>query len=291
MIKPLLPLLLAGFTLNALITQAAEAAGSEELTLKSNDTYLSGTILLPSRPAKAGIVLVHGSAKADSLRMTALGELLAEHGFAVLTYDKRGIGRSGGAFQDSDDERAFAVLAGDAVAAFKSFEQHPRVHGARVGLLGISQAGWVGPIAASRLPTAAFMVLWSGPVCTVSEELHFSAKARQITNFSMHRHRTIMQGHMRFVPVREHDFDPREVLSRLSLPILWIYGGRDHSIPVELSIARIETLIEQGHSNFDFQLFPEQGHGLDYPTAYPNGFEFMVEWMARQSGVSRQENR
>jgi dipeptidyl aminopeptidase/acylaminoacyl peptidase len=273
--------------LSALLMLAAEPAGIEELTFKSDDIHLSGTIHWPSRPAKAGVVLIHGSAKADSVRMTALAQLLADRGFAVFTYDKRGIGRSGGTFQDADDERAFALLASDAVAAFETFAKHPQVKDAHIGLLGISQGGWVGPIAARRMPRTAFMVLWSGPVCTVSEEMHFSAKAKQIPNFSMRDHRTIMQEHMRSAPVREHDFDPREVLATLSLPVLWIYGGRDHSIPVELSITRIESMIEQGHANFEFKLFPEQGHGLNYPTEYPNGVEFMVEWIAKQSGASK----
>jgi uncharacterized protein len=250
--------------LNAVFMPAAESAEAEELTFKSGDIDLSGTLYLPSVPPKAGIVIVHGSARADSFRMAALGELLADRGFAVLTYDKRGIGRSGGSFQDADDERAFAILASDVVAAFEAFAKHPRTKDAQLGLLGISQGGWVGPLAARRLPSADFMVLWSGPVCTVSEEMHFSAK--------------------RLVPVHDHDFDPREVLSSLSLPILWIYGGRDNSIPVELSMARIEEMIEQGHSNFEFKLFPEQGHGLDYPTPYPNGFDFMVAWISNATG-------
>jgi uncharacterized protein len=267
--------------LNALLMPAAESAGAEELTFKSGDIGLSGTLYLPSVPPKAAIVLLHGSARADSLRMSALGQLFADRGFAVFTYDKRGIGRSGGSFQDADNERAFAVLASDAVAAFESLAKHPRVKGARIGLLGISQGGWVGPLAARRLPSAAFMVLWSGPVCTVAEEMHFSAKARQIPNFSMRSHRTIMQEHMRSVPVRDDDFDPREALSSLSLPILWIYGGRDNSIPVELSTARIEVMVERGRANFEFKLFPEQGHGFDYPTPYPNGFDFAVAWMSQ----------
>lgn len=98
----------------------------------------------------------------------------------------------------------------------------------------------------------------------------------------MSGHRSIMQEHMRSAPIREHDFDPRQTLASLSIPILWIYGGRDNSIPVELSIECIEAMVRHGHSNFEFKLFPEQGHGLDYPTEYPNGFELMVEWMARQ---------
>jgi len=226
-------------------------------------------------------VLIHGSSKNDSLRMTALAKLLAERGFAVITYDKRGVGQSEGEFQFSDDERAFSLLAEDVQTAFEKLSKHPGLKDLPVGLLGISQGGWVGPIAASHLPTAAFMVLWSGPLCTVSEEVHFSAMAKRIPNFSSYDHLAKIQEHMESAPARAGDFDPRPILSQLSLPVLWIFGGRDDSIPVELSVARLQEMIEQGHQNFEYKLFPEQGHGLDYPTSYPNGYEYMVSWIEK----------
>lgn len=266
--------------LAALVAPKAEPSGLvEEVVFSHDEVSLSGNIHLPAGSVKAGIVLIHGSAKQDSFRMTALARLLADRGFAVLTYDKRGIGKSGGIFQDGADEHAFTLLAGDAVAAFKTLVKHPRVRGVAAGLLGISQGGWTGPIAASQLQSAAFMVLWSGPVCTVAEEMHFSAFAEQIQNFSVQGNRTEVREHMKSAPIRKNDFDPRELLARLSLPVLWIFGGRDDSIPVDLSIARLEAMIEQGHRNFEFQLFPQQGHSLDYPTPYPNGYEFMVTWI------------
>jgi hypothetical protein len=265
--------------------QAAEPSGStEDVVFRSDDVSLSGSIHLPTGTVKAGIVLIHGSARKDSFRMTALARLLADQGFAVLTYDKRGIGKSTGVFADGDDEHAFSLLAGDAVAAFETLVKHPRLGGVPAGLLGISQGGWTGPIAASHLPSAAFMVLWSGPVCTVAEEMHFSAFADRIQNFSVRGNRTEVREHMKSAPTRENDFDPRKVLARLSLPVLWIFGGRDDSIPVDLSIARLEQMIDQGHRNFEFKLFPEQGHSLDYPTPYPNGYQFMVNWIEKTAG-------
>jgi alpha-beta hydrolase superfamily lysophospholipase len=42
----------------------------------------------------AALVLVHGSGQES--RMNGLGSLLAENGIAVLTNDKRGVGKSGG---------------------------------------------------------------------------------------------------------------------------------------------------------------------------------------------------
>jgi len=270
------------------ITLKANSAESMEVSFSNGDVWLSGTIHLPTEAVKAGIVLIHGSSKKDSFRMTALAQLLADHGFAVLTYDKRGIGKSGGAFQDRDDERAFTLLAEDAGAAFRTLVKHPRVRNVPAGLLGISQGGWVAPITANQLPSASFMVLWSGPVCTVSEEMHFSALAKQIPDFSMQKDRRRVQEHMKSAPVRENDFDPHTELSRLSLRVLWIFGGRDNSIPVELSIARLREMIDQGNRNFEFRLFPEQGHGLDYPTPYPNGYEWMVTWIDKAARSAQQ---
>lgn len=273
----------------ALIALKANSAESmEEVVFINHDVSLSGTVHLPAEAAKAGIVLIHGSARKDSFRMTALARQLAEEGFAVLTYDKRGIGKSGGVFQDRDDERAFTLLAEDAVTAFRTLVDHPRVRSVPTGLLGISQGGWVAPIAARQLSSAAFMVLWSGPVCTVSEEMHFSAFATSIPNFSIQRDRTRVREHMKSAPIRDNDFDPRTALSRLSLPVLWIFGGRDNSIPVELSIARLKEMIEQGHRNFEFRLFPEQGHSLDYPAPYPNGYEWMVTWIDETARSAQQ---
>lgn len=40
-------------------------------------------------------------------------------------------------------------------------------------------------------------------------------------------------------------------------------------------------MIEQGHRNFEYQLFPQQGHSLDYPTPYPGGYEFMLAWIEK----------
>ena len=50
--------------------------------------------------------------------------------------------------------------------------------GIPVGFAGISQAGWIAPLAAERSGLARFLVLWSGPVCRVSEEDIYSIDTR-----------------------------------------------------------------------------------------------------------------
>ena len=262
----------------ALVAAAADASTAQDVRFRSEGVQLSGTLFMPeAAAADAALVLVHGSAKKDSLRMNALARALANDGFAVFTYDKRGIGKSQGMFQGGDSEAALTLLAKDAVAAVEVVAKTPRLQSARIGLLGISQGGWVGPIAAAQSRRIVFMLLWSGPVCSLSEELHFSELGKKLTDFSMHEYSHEVRNHMRSVPHRSGDFDPVPILQRVSVPTLWIFGARDRSIPVELSIERLEQLIAGGKSNFQYRLVPDGGHSLSYPD------RATLEWMRQRA--------
>jgi pimeloyl-ACP methyl ester carboxylesterase len=90
----------------------------------------------------------------------------ARHGVALLTYDKRGVGDSTGDWERS----SFLDLADDALAAVHFLQQHPRIISNKVGVLGVSQGGWIAPLAASGSKDIAFLVSISGPGVTPSEE-------------------------------------------------------------------------------------------------------------------------
>jgi alpha-beta hydrolase superfamily lysophospholipase len=102
-----------------------------------------------------------------------------EYAVATLTYDKRGVGKSGGVYAGPEvgtnnvDPQNLALLAGDASAAVK--ELVSRIFSPRtpVGLIGVSQAGWIIPLAAVRTPEVKFMILWSGPLVTTLKQLRF----------------------------------------------------------------------------------------------------------------------
>jgi len=55
------------------------------------------------------------------------------------------------------------------------------------------------------------------------------------------------------------DTDPASSLRKLSIPGLWIFGKRDGSIPVDLSIARLQALQSSG-GRYEFRLMPDLGH-------------------------------
>ena len=135
----------------------------EEVTFKNGDVTLAGTLLLPavllsSKVKRPALVFVHGSGAQLRDIMWGLGYLYAARGFAVLSYDKRGVGKSTGNWR----EASFEDLADDAVAAAKFLQARTDIAANQIGFWGLSQGGWIAPLAASRFPDAAFAIALSG---------------------------------------------------------------------------------------------------------------------------------
>ena len=114
------------------------------------------------------IVLGHGSGPKTIRDLEAFAKRMLNLGFAVLRYDKRGTGDSGGRFVPSNTTEVNTAIpkyyAPDMAAAVRFVAGHQKVDRERIGLLGESQAGWVIPPAAVEAGNAAFVIILSGPV-------------------------------------------------------------------------------------------------------------------------------
>lgn len=253
------------------------------LSFTSVGTPLAGTLLLPTRPPVAAVVLVHGSGQ--ETRQLGLAGQLAARGIAVLTYDKRGVGASGGVYVGPEvgtNNVAAAnlrLLATDVRAALTALvAQLPPRHGP-VGLLGGSQAGWVIPLAAQHNPAVRFLVLFSGPVVTVREQLRFQFYTAGDVHFWQTHTPADAQQHLRHDPDRYAfvDTDARALLATLSIPGLWLFGGQDIQAPVRESMANLDTLRAQGKA-YQYQVFPALGHNTAFAdSAAP--LEAAVRWL------------
>ena len=146
----------------------------EERRFTSSGADLAGTLHIPrSNKPVAAVVVTHsassplGSASLyDHLKMA-----LPALGVAVFTYDRRGSGRSG----TKDAGGNFTLLADDAVAAVKSLQADARIDPRRIGTWGLSQGGWIAPLAASRSADIAFVISVSAPVVTADVQMIFSS--------------------------------------------------------------------------------------------------------------------
>jgi pimeloyl-ACP methyl ester carboxylesterase len=122
----------------------------------SGDLQLGGTLLVPrsSRTVPA-MVMVPGSNPQTRYGLGPDPYIVAGSGVAVLIYDKRGCGESGGNCQR---DYPVPVLSQDLSAAVQFLKTQSKIDPRKIGLFGISQGGWVVPAAAAHSADVAFAI-------------------------------------------------------------------------------------------------------------------------------------
>lgn len=257
------------------------ATSIEDVEFQSRGVTLRGSIVIPDVAAKAAVVFVHGSGR--QARNLDLAQSFAREGIASLVYDKRGAGQSGGEYEDRQNvsEKNILLLADDALAAVDRLAEHPKLGGVVIGLAGISQAGWIAPVAARKSDHVKFLVMWSGPVCKVSEEDIFSKFTNDGDSDNVPSYReALLSRKEKYVwpDFLGRDTDSSEDLAALWIPGLWLFSDNDSSIPVDLSLEKLRALHKAGH-RYDFALFSGLGHNNMEHT-----LRFATEWMSRTAG-------
>jgi pimeloyl-ACP methyl ester carboxylesterase len=166
------------------ITSASQQpASTHHGMLESREARLSYQLDLPARRGDVpAVVIGHGSGRVAKEHCRSLASGFLERGFATLCYDKRGVGHSSGEYASvgpRNADRMFDLLAEDMAAGVRFLRSQHGIDVTRVGLAGVSQAGWIIPLAATRT-RPAFMIILSGPT-VVGEEIFYSDVVELIT--------------------------------------------------------------------------------------------------------------
>ncbi len=137
----------------------------EELRIERDGFSLAASYS-PAGPT--ALVALHGAGEGtrDSPSLRHLHELLPPHGIGIVTFDRRGEGESSG---DATRGR-FELQVDDALAVLRA------VHAERVGLWGISQGGWIGPLAAAASDEVAFLALVASTGVTPAEQMMYAVE-------------------------------------------------------------------------------------------------------------------
>lgn len=145
-----------------------------EITVEHPDGFtLAGTLTIP-QSAKFGpgsfpvAVLITGSGQQDRNEallghkpFLVIADYLTRHGIAVMRYDDRGVGGSGGL--DTLETATSEDFATDVIAVVDHLRTLDVIDHDHIGLIGHSEGGLIAPIVASKTDGIDFMVLMAGP--------------------------------------------------------------------------------------------------------------------------------
>ncbi|WP_071344038.1 alpha/beta hydrolase family protein [Nocardia seriolae] len=232
----------------------------QRVTITGGPQPLHATLALPEHgDGPFGLVVfVHGDGPADATLDSfyrPLWESFARAGYAALAWDKPGVDGAPGDWLD----QTMHDRAVETEAALDWARGRAEIDPARIGVWGISQAGWVLPEVAARHPELRFMILVSPAVNWLRQgefnlraelgERHAAADElaaqlrRRETNLSLlregadyDRYRSatldsppVSAQRWRFVS-RNYLSDVTETLPRLRVPTLLLLGGHDLNV-------------------------------------------------------------
>jgi pimeloyl-ACP methyl ester carboxylesterase len=253
----------------------------QPFSFKNGEVTLAGTLFTPSAYGPwPAVVFVHGSGAAPRLSTgdRARVEAYLQANFAVLVYDKRGVGASTGDYR----RVGLSELADDALAGLECLRTHTNIISNSIGLHGRSQGCWIAEIAAARSSHVAFVVAEvGGGVPPWRQELHRNEAemrargeseasiaqalaftrlhygvARGDSAWSRYETEAVMARQASWADLRRPwtsfeqakvswerlvGFDPAPVLRSLKMPVMFALAENDRSTPTALTLEAIKA--------------------------------------------------
>jgi len=232
-------------------------------TNEGENIKLSGMLMLPKGEGPfPTVVIIQGSGpsyRGNGWYLSVIKHL-QDNGIAVVMPDKRGCEKSEGEWIGA----SFEQLASDAVSAIKFVKNQVKFNYSYIGLVGMSQGGWITPVAATKTEDISFIANISGATVTSDEQLlyeeinnispyTYTFIAKQIAPITANRIKKMKH----FAPLA--GFDPIPYWKKINIPVFLAYGEDDKNVPVDLCIARLK---ENDLLRFKTKTYTKGGHGI-----------------------------
>jgi dienelactone hydrolase len=229
----------------------------------SGGVTLHGTSIDPAhaQEGRPGIVLVSGSGTGRRSQTQPDAVAFAQQGLSTLIYDKRSVGYS--AFQ-----RNYSQLADDALAAVQTLRAHAGVDPKKVGIWGVSEGGWVAPLAAERSTDVAFVIVVGANAISplrqqtwaVANALHREGVSGSLLNRA---EPTMFRLVANIGIFAEAYYDAAAVLQHVRQPLLGVWGSDDQSTPPGQNPPLFAQALQQGgNTRYTFRFFPGATHDI-----------------------------
>lgn len=134
---------------------------------QADGVTLAGTLTLPEGDGPfPAVILISGSGPQDRNEellnhkpFLVIADHFTRNGIAVLRFDDRGVGQSTGDFGAATS----ADFATDVQAGIDYLKGRQEIMSKKIGLVGHSEGGLIGPMVAADNPDVAFLVMMAGP--------------------------------------------------------------------------------------------------------------------------------
>jgi dienelactone hydrolase len=158
----------------AVFARRARDIRQDDVVFHNGSVRLVGNVTAPTSPGRhPAVVLIHGCCGMLPTRDFGYwSSYLAHHGLVVLAYDRRGGGASSG-----DANSPFTEIADDVVVGVRLLQQRSDVDPKRVGVFGMSNGGYVAPLAVTRSGgRIAFVAVRSGSARRVGGNIDYEVE-------------------------------------------------------------------------------------------------------------------
>jgi dienelactone hydrolase len=231
---------------------------------------LGGLLFVPDGdgPFPAAVV-IHGSGtiRRDNGWYLTLAKHLQDRGIVVLLPDKRGSEKSEGNWHTS----GFEDLATDTRAAIAYLREQRSVPVSGIGVIGMSQGGWIAPLVASQESELAFLVSVVGSAVTPREQLLYEENhnLRQAGFLPGISNGLAYAGsaNVRYLAQPELydlivDYDPLPYWRHIAVDALALFGADDTNVPTGESARRLMSL---SNPHIRVKVYEGSGHALESP--------------------------
>lgn len=254
------------------------------VTIKTGSAIIKGTLSVPEGTTPVPVVmLIAGSGPTDrdgnsqllngkSNYFLQVSDSLKLKNIAVLRYDKRGVGQS--TTTKAIPDVIFDDLVDDAVALIKMLKADKRF--SRVIVAGHSEGSTIGMLAVERENANAFISM-AGPAAPADVALKTQLKGMMATidytkavsiidsiktgNFTRQKmaagFNAIFNSSVQPYLYSWMKYDPRQAISKLTVPVLIIQGTNDIQIGVNDA-----QVLKKANSKAQLKLIPEMSHIL-----------------------------
>lgn len=279
----ILPLVMKDRTESKLMGPDLSELDYSEITFenKADSLTLAGMLLMPEGDGPFPVVVfIHGSGPSfrNSVWYLSVAKYLTTNEIAVVLPDKRGCEKSEGEWIGAD----FNQLAIDVLSAVEYVKKQNIFNYSEIGILGMSQGGWIAPVAASQSNDIDFVATMSGATVTTDEQLVYE----EINNIEPYTYRFIAKLiapiTARRINKMPHQkalvgFDPIPYWKQISVPVFVGYGGDDKNVPVDKCVERLKS---NNLNEFHVKVYQKGGHAIRNPETNKVSEEYLKDLVA-----------